>query len=53
MGITGSGKTTLVDIILGLLDAHKGQMEVDGTMINKDNLRAWQRNIGYVPQQSI
>ena len=51
VGITGSGKTTLVDIILGLLDAHKGQMEVDGTIINKDNLRAWQRNIGYVPQQ--
>jgi len=51
VGITGSGKTTLVDIILGLLDAHKGQMEVDGTIINKHNLRAWQRNIGYVPQQ--
>ena len=51
VGITGSGKTTVVDIILGLLDAHKGKMEVDGTIINKDNLRAWQRNIGYVPQQ--
>jgi ATP-binding cassette, subfamily B, bacterial PglK len=51
VGITGSGKTTLVDIILGLLDIHKGQMEVDGIMINKDNLREWQRNIGYVPQQ--
>jgi ATP-binding cassette, subfamily B, bacterial PglK len=51
VGITGSGKTTVVDIILGLLDAHKGTMEVDGTIINKDNLRAWQRNIGYVPQQ--
>ena len=51
VGITVGGKTTLVDIILGLLDTHKGQMEVDGTMINKDNLRAWQRNIGYVPQQ--
>jgi ABC-type multidrug transport system fused ATPase/permease subunit len=51
VGITGSGKTTVVDIILGLLDGHKGKMEVDGTIINKDNLRAWQRNIGYVPQQ--
>ena len=51
VGITGSGKTTVADIILGLLDAHKGKMEVDGIVINKGNRRAWQRNIGYVPQQ--
>jgi len=51
VGITGSGKTTVADIILGLLEAHKGKMEIDGTVINKDNRRAWQRNIGYVPQQ--
>lgn len=51
VGITGSGKTTVADIILGLLDAHKGKMEVDGIVINQDNRRAWQRNIGYVPQQ--
>jgi len=51
VGITGSGKTTVADIILGLLDAQKGKMEVDGVVINKDNRRAWQRNIGYVPQQ--
>mgnify|MGYP001226342347 CR=1 FL=1 len=51
VGITGSGKTTLVDIILGLLDPDKGEMRVDGTVINRDNCRAWQRNIGYVPQQ--
>ena len=51
VGATGSGKTTTVDIILGLLEAQEGTLEVDGTVINKDNKRAWQRSIGYVPQQ--
>jgi len=50
VGVTGSGKTTTVDIILGLLEAQKGSLEVDGQLITKKNLRAWQRSIGYVPQ---
>ena len=51
VGVTGGGKTTTVDIILGLLEAQKGTLEVDNQIINKDNRRAWQRSIGYVPQQ--
>jgi len=51
VGATGSGKTTTVDIILGLLEANKGTLEVDGKIINKHNIKAWQRSIGYVPQQ--
>ena len=51
VGATGSGKTTTVDIILGLLKPNKGTLEVDGQVINKNNHRAWQRSIGYVPQQ--
>ena len=51
VGTTGCGKTTMVDIILGLLEAQKGTLEVDGKVINKDNNKAWQRSIGYVPQQ--
>ncbi len=51
VGATGSGKTTAVDIILGLLEAQRGVLEVDGKEINKNNRRAWQRSIGYVPQQ--
>jgi len=51
VGITGSGKTTTIDIILGLLEAQKGTLEVDGKVINISNKRAWQRSIGYVPQQ--
>ena len=50
VGSTGSGKTTTVDIILGLLEAQKGTLEVDGVVITKKNSRAWQRSIGYVPQ---
>jgi ABC-type multidrug transport system fused ATPase/permease subunit len=50
VGATGCGKTTIVDIILGLLQAQKGTLEVDGKVITKKNLRAWQRSIGYVPQ---
>ncbi len=50
IGKTGSGKTTAVDIILGLLEPQKGTIEVDGKIINKHNSRAWQRTIGYVPQ---
>jgi ATP-binding cassette, subfamily B, bacterial PglK len=50
VGATGSGKTTTVDIILGLLEVQKGTLEVDDQIITKQNSRAWQRSIGYVPQ---
>ena len=51
VGETGSGKTTAVDIILGLIEAQEGSLEVDGKVIDKKNKRAWQNSIGYVPQQ--
>ena len=50
VGPTGSGKTTTVDIILGLLIAQKGTLEVDGKKISKQKIRVWQKSIGYVPQ---
>ena len=53
VGTTGSGKTTTVDIILGLLQAQKGTLEVDGKIITNYNMRSWQRTIGYVPQQNL
>jgi ATP-binding cassette, subfamily B, bacterial PglK len=49
IGSTGSGKSTLVDIILGLLTPLDGVVKVDGIDI-QDNLRGWQDQIGYVPQ---
>ena len=50
VGGTGAGKTTLVDIFLGLLRPQKGDLVVDGVVIKEENLRRWQANIGYVPQ---
>jgi ABC-type multidrug transport system fused ATPase/permease subunit len=50
-GSTGSGKTTLIDIILGLLDPIEGNLLIDGLEINDNNKKKWQKNIGYVPQQ--
>lgn len=49
VGPTGCGKTTLVDIILGLLKPNSGEILVDGVNIEM-NLPAWQKKIGYVPQ---
>ena len=49
-GKTGSGKTTLVDIILGLLIPQEGSILIDGTPVTSANIRNWQQNLGYVPQ---
>lgn len=50
VGTTGSGKTTTVDVILGLLECQTGQLLVDDVVITHHNLRRWQQTIGYVPQ---
>ena len=50
VGSTGSGKTTTVDVLLGLLEPREGVMRVDGEIIDRSNVRAWQRSVGYVPQ---
>ena len=50
IGTTGSGKTTLIDVILGLLDVHTGSIEIDNQLISHKNVRLWQKFIGYVPQ---
>lgn len=49
VGPSGVGKTTLVDVILGLLVPQRGSITVDGLNVFS-NLDAWQRNIGYIPQ---
>ena len=51
VGGTGAGKTTAIDIVLGLLNPDQGRLLVDGVPVTSANLRAWQRSIGYVPQQ--
>ena len=51
VGPTGGGKTTLGDVLIGLLSPSEGRMTVDGVEIRGNNVWNWQRNIGYVPQQ--
>lgn len=49
VGASGAGKTTVVDILLGLLETRSGTIYADGVDI-KENYRAWLKNIGYIPQ---
>ncbi len=50
VGQTGAGKTTLVDIVIGLLQPQKGCIAVDGVELTDDKLPCWRTNLGYVPQ---
>lgn len=49
IGASGAGKTTLADIILGILEPQEGAIYVDNQNI-KDNMVAWHNSIGYIPQ---
>ena len=46
-----SGKTTLIDLIIGLLKPNEGKIIIDDEKINDLNVRNWQKTISYVPQQ--
>jgi ATP-binding cassette subfamily B protein len=50
IGKTGSGKSTLIDIMMGLLDPTHGTLEVDENVITSSNRKAWQSRIAHVPQ---
>ena len=50
VGSTGSGKTTLIDFILGLLSSNSGTLSIDNTIITDENKISWQKSLGYVPQ---
>ncbi len=49
VGHSGAGKTTFVDLLLGLLTPTSGQILADGVDVST-NLKSWRRNIGYIPQ---
>jgi ABC-type multidrug transport system fused ATPase/permease subunit len=50
VGSTGSGKSTTLDLLMGLLTPTEGELLVDGQPISGNRLRAWQRSIAHVPQ---
>ena len=52
-GVSGVGKTTIVDLITGLLTPHEGTVWIDDLPLTKIDLRAWRRMIGYVPQETL
>ena len=53
VGPSGTGKTTLVDLLTGLLDPESGAVLVDGVPLSEIDLRQWRHTIGYVPQEML
>ena len=53
MGPSGAGKTTIADLIIGLLRPQQGEILIDNVPLEQVNLRQWRRMIGYVPQESF
>jgi ATP-binding cassette subfamily C protein len=53
IGPSGAGKTTLVDIVIGLLRPQAGTVLIDGVPLETLDRRAWRRMIGYVPQETL
>ncbi len=50
VGATGSGKSTMLDLLLGLLEPIEGRILIDDEPLTSERIRSWQRNIAHVPQ---
>lgn len=50
VGESGGGKSTLVDLIIGLYRPNKGEIYVDDILLDDKNIRSWRSKIGYIPQ---
>ena len=50
VGKTGSGKSTLMDLVMGLIHPSQGAVEIDGVLLNRSNQHVWWKNIAHVPQ---
>lgn len=53
IGPTGGGKTTLIDVIIGLLEPIKGHLLIDEIQLNQKNKYGWYKQMGYVPQDTF
>ena len=52
-GGSGVGKSTIADLVMGLLFAQEGSIAADGFAVTRENARAWRRRIGYVSQDTL
>ena len=50
VGSSGSGKSTAIDVLLGLIEPEQGHLKIDGKVVTNQTLRSWQNMIGFVPQ---
>lgn len=53
VGRSGAGKTTIADLLLGLLTPTAGEICIDGHALNAENLPAWRHSLGYIPQDPL
>lgn len=53
VGPSGAGKTTVADLVIGLLQPQKGEVWIDNLKLSQVDLRSWRRMIGYVPQETL
>ena len=52
-GLHGTGKTTVVDLLIGLIRPDAGRITLDGTPLDSMDIKQWRRSIGYVPQETL
>ena len=50
-GVSGAGKTTVADLIIGLAQPQQGHILIDGVSLTEIDLTAWRKQVGYVPQE--
>lgn len=53
MGRSGAGKTTIADLLLGLLEPDSGEILIDGVALTRENLPGWRKALGYIPQEPL